>query len=91
MTIYFYSRTDQYGEFSNFDGHGIEMDGLWWRTVEHYYQAQKFNSANYRERIRKSHSAKEAANLGRSRAEQIRSDWETIKDSVMHDAVLKKF
>jgi N-glycosidase YbiA len=91
MTVYFYSRTDDFGVFSNFSSHGVEMDGLWWPTVEHYFQAQKFLDADYRERIRGCHSAKQAAELGRSRKVPLRSDWEEVKDGIMRAAVLKKF
>ncbi|MBO3463414.1 NADAR family protein [Aetokthonos hydrillicola Thurmond2011] len=91
MTIYFYSTIDQYGAFSNFSRHGIKLDDLWWATTEHYFQAQKFEDALYREKIRNAPSAKEAANLGRSRKLPIRADWEQIKDDVMYRAVLKKF
>ena len=48
MTIYFYTKTDKYGEFSNFSKHGIEMNGQWWPTVEHYFQAQKFLDVEYK-------------------------------------------
>jgi predicted NAD-dependent protein-ADP-ribosyltransferase YbiA (DUF1768 family) len=37
--IYFYTPEDAYGAFSNFSRHGVEMDGLWWPTVEHYFQS----------------------------------------------------
>ncbi len=91
MTIYFYSTIDPYGVFSNFSRYGVEIDGLWWPTTEHYFQAQKFEDAVYREKIRNAPSAKEAANLGRSRKMPIRTDWEQVKDEVMRRAVLKKF
>lgn len=91
MTIYFYTKNDEYGEFSNFSNHGIEVDGVWWKTVEHYFQAQKFDDSEYRDQIRNSHTAKQAAELGRSRKVPIRSDWELVKDGIMADAVLKKF
>lgn len=91
MTIYFYSDRDAYGEFSNFSRYGIEMDGKWWKTTEHYFQAQKFDDENYREKIRLASDPKTAANLGRSRDVPIRSDWEYIKDNVMRKAVLRKF
>ncbi len=67
------------------------MDGLWWATTEHYFQAQKFEDAAYQQKIRNAHSAKEAASLGRSRELPIRADWEQVKDEVMYRAVLKKF
>lgn len=91
MTIYFYSQTDAYAEFSNFSSHGIEMDGRWWKTVEHYFQAQKFNDAPYRERIGKASTPKDAKELGRTRDIAIRPDWDTVRDDIMLAAVRKKF
>jgi ribA/ribD-fused uncharacterized protein len=67
--VYFYTPDGPYGEFSNFSKHGVEMDGLWWPTVEHYFQAQKFDDPKYRETIRSAGPAKRAAELGRSRAD----------------------
>ncbi|WP_420345174.1 NADAR family protein [Pelagibius sp.] len=91
MTVSFYSRSDAFGAFSNFASYGVEMDGLWWPTVEHYFQAQKFEDPAYRERIRGCHSPKQAAELGRSRKLPLRTDWDAVKDGVMRAAVLKKF
>ncbi|MEM9402829.1 MAG: NADAR family protein [Pseudomonadota bacterium] len=91
MPILFYTKTDEYGDFSNFSNHGIEMEGEWYRTVEHYFQTQKFDDVEHRSAIRNAASAKAAAELGRSRAIPIRPDWEDIKIQVMRDAVLKKF
>ena len=91
MTIYFYTKTDKYGEFSNFSKYGIEMDGQWWPTVEHYFQAQKFLDEEHKIKIREAHTSKQAAELGRSSKLPIRSDWEQVKDQIMYEAVLKKF
>lgn len=91
MAIYFYGRAEPYYEFSNFAPFGLEMDGAWWRTVEHYFQAQKFEDAEYREKIRRSNRARDAKMLGSSRSVELRSDWDAVKDGVMYDAVSKKF
>lgn len=91
MPLYFYSTREPYGEFSNFSKHGVEIDGLWWATTEHYFQAQKFEDADYREQIRNASSAKLAAELGRDRSKLLRSDWEAVKEDVMHRAVRAKF
>ena len=91
MTIYFYTKNQPYGEFSNFSKHGVELDDKWWKTVEHYFQAKKFANPEYQEKIRLAHDPNQAANLGRSRKVPIRSDWEEIKDSIMREAVKKKF
>ena len=90
-TIYFYAQTDAYSEFSNFAPYGVEMDGLWWRTVEHYFQAMKFLDPVYREKIRQTSKPKSAKVLGMTRSLPLREDWETIKDQVMLDAVRVKF
>ena len=91
MPIYFYTPRDEYGCFSNFSPHGIEEDGEWWPTVEHYFQAQKFSDAVYREKIRRAGTPKDAKTLGWDRKVLIRSDWDDIKDEVMLRAVGRKF
>ena len=93
MTIYFYSRADEHGYLSNFASYGFELDGKYWRTSEHYFQAQKFitTAPKYAEKIRIVHTPKEAANMGRSRKYPLRANWDNIKDEVMYRAVLKKF
>ena len=94
MAIYFYSAREQpYGCFSNFSRHGIELDGLWWPTNEHYYQAQKFATTDrpWFRLIQGAKTSRDAAKMGRNRAHPLRSDWEEIKDSIMHRAVLRKF
>jgi N-glycosidase YbiA len=92
MTIYFYSDREQpYGCFSNFSAHGFVLDDLYWPTSEHYFQAQKFAGTPRVELIRGLNKPKEAANMWRDRAFPLRSDWETVKDEVMRQAVLAKF
>jgi len=92
MTIYFYStREKPHGCFSNFSRHGIDLEGDWWPTVEHYFQAQKFAGTAYATQIQQATTPKQAAELGRSRKRPLRPDWEQIKDDVMLKAVLRKF
>ncbi len=93
-TIYFYSaRESPYGCFSNFSRHGFELDGYWWMTNEHYFQAQKFaiTDSIWFEKIRGAKTPKEAAKMGRSRQHPLRSDWEDVKDEIMQRGVLCKF
>jgi ribA/ribD-fused uncharacterized protein len=93
MSIYFYGSKEQpYGCFSNFSAHGFELDGVWWPTSEHYFQAQKFAGApQHVEEVRRAQSPKQAAMRGRSRARPLRADWEQVKDDVMRRGVLRKF
>jgi hypothetical protein len=91
MTIYFYSTREKYGCFSNFSWHGFELDGAWWPTSEHYFQAQKFAGTPHADQIREVKTPKEAARMGRERTRPLRPDWEQVKDDIMRKAVLRKF
>jgi ribA/ribD-fused uncharacterized protein len=92
VTVYFYStREVPYGCFSNFSAHGFELDGRWWPTSEHYFQAQKFVGTPHEEAIRLVPTPKIAANMGRERKRPLRADWEAVKDDVMRRAVRQKF
>ena len=90
-TIYFFKPNAPYGDLCNFSEHGIEMDGLFYPTVEHYYQAQKFEDAEYQEEIRSAATPHQAKRLSRTASLSIKADWDQIKDEVMFQAVLKKF
>jgi ribA/ribD-fused uncharacterized protein len=90
--VYFYSKTTAYYELSNFSPHGFQLDGAYWPTVEHYFQAQKFPSEPaYQQKIRLARSPKDAKALGRSRKVPLRPDWEVVKDEVMRRALRAKF
>ena len=89
MTIYFYGSKEPYWEFSNFSRYGITLDNEWWRTSEHYFQAQKFvkTDAVWAAKIRGIEKPRDAASMGRDRNHSIAPDWETTKDDVMRRAV----
>lgn len=89
--INFYSVGDSFGEFSNFAPFPITLDGTRWPTTEHYFQAQKFDNPEYREKIRSENSPMQAARLGRDRKQKLRRDWESVKVGIMRAAVLAKF
>ncbi len=91
MTVFFYKTGDAYGCFSNFSPHGIEMNGVWWPTTEHYFQGQKFPGTPDEEAIRLAKTPKLAAEMGRERTRPLRADWEQVKDEVMREAVRQKF
>lgn len=91
--IYFYSANERpYGPFSNFSKHGIMLDDLYWKTTEHYFQAQKFvGHQEHMDAVRNTPTPNKAASTGRDRNRPLRSDWEEVKDDVMRKAVLAKF
>jgi ribA/ribD-fused uncharacterized protein len=91
MPIYFYSSTDDYACISNFSPHGFELDGVYWPTVEHYFQAQKFAGTEHEEHVRRAKTAKQAKALGRRRDWPLREDWEAVKVDLMRRVVRRKF
>ncbi|KAH9312839.1 hypothetical protein KI387_027874, partial [Taxus chinensis] len=75
--ISFYKTWDAYGAFSNFSPHPIripDMNGEYvtWKSVEHYYQARKFEGVEDStaqesiERIKSAECPEEAARMGRT-------------------------
>jgi ribA/ribD-fused uncharacterized protein len=92
MTICFYGADEvPYGCFSNFSDHGFDLDGHWWTTCEHYFQAQKFPGSRDADLIRRAATPLRAAELGRERSRPLRRDWDRVKDDVMRRAVTAKF
>ncbi|BDD06787.1 NADAR family protein [Aureibacter tunicatorum] len=89
--IRFYSENAKWGEFSNFALYPVKLTGKVWPTSEHYFQAQKFEDKSYQDKIRKSASPMMAAQLGRSRKEKIKKNWDKQKDNVMYEVVMAKF
>jgi len=92
------SQTDKgyFEEFSNFTPSNVEIIdnmGLKYKTVEHYYQAQKTLNKLEREKFTdKSMTANQAKKLGNNKDElTLRSDWETIKYDVMREGLRQKF
>lgn len=96
MAIRFYLSKDPYYELTNHSAHGFDLDGHFWPTVEHYYQAQKFAGNEYAgneyaEAIRNAPNPMAARRMGRDRGHPIRPDWDAVKEAVMYRATLAKF
>ena len=71
----------------------MTIDNKVWPTTEHYFQAQKFVGTPYEEAIRELSFPREAFDFSRKPAVSCwrRSDWEQVKEDVMHKALLAKF
>lgn len=93
MTIYFYLPREEWGFLSNFAPHGVEMEGRYYATVEHYFQSVKFTGTDPRhaEAIRGAPRPRDAARMGRDRGHPLRADWEEVKEGLMKEALLCKF
>ncbi|WJI25304.1 NADAR family protein [Thermosynechococcus sp. QKsg1] len=94
MTIYFYRVKDAYGSFSNFSPHGFTLEGYYWPTAEHYYQAHKFFGTAHEafgHAIRIAPTPEAAAQLGRSGRYPVHPQWDQLKQPVMWRALVAKF
>lgn len=90
--VVFFKTKEKWGEFSNFSQHSFEDEhGRIWKTSEHYYQAHKTLVESQFDEILNAKTAWESANLGRSPALQLRSDWDSVKLDVMRRALKLKF
>jgi ribA/ribD-fused uncharacterized protein len=88
-TTYF-SRVDSEEYFGTFSLHPFRLEDKVWPTVEHYYQAMKFEDLNYQEIIRLAETPKKARKLGRRRFKRLRKDWKKVKLLYMTRAVYTK-
>lgn len=81
-SIYF-SMYDEDDDWSRNAPYSFELEGKQWPTLEHYFQAMRFSSETFQERIRETASAEQAIKLGKSWLKQKRADWQTVKTVVM--------
>ena len=87
----FYETEDPYGEFSNFALFPVYVDGEWWKTSEHYYQAHKYDREDLIHWVQAAPAPMEAALRGRDKNIPKRADWDQRKDEFMEKAVMDKF
>lgn len=88
--IRFYRTGEAHGYLSNFSPSPFRLEGRDWRTVEHYFQAQKFAGTEREEAIRLTKSPMIAARMGRARV-GLREDWDQVREAVMLTALRAKF
>ncbi|MBL3554441.1 NADAR family protein [Rhodovulum sulfidophilum] len=88
--VRFHGANGQFGFLSNFSDHGFMHEGIRWATVEHFYQASKFNDPVSIINISQCETPALAKHLG-GRTAGIRADWHDVRLSVMRTGVLLKF
>jgi len=79
----------EYRFLSNFWPASVQLQGLWFPTVEHAYQAAKTFDLKEREAISYLSTPGEAKRAGRRLL--VRPDWEEEKLLIMEDLVKQKF
>lgn len=86
----YFSRSDVNWELGTFSKHAFELEDKTWPSVEHYFQAMKFEDQNYQEKIRQAEHPKRARSLGRRRFKRLKKDWKKVKATFMTRAVYTK-
>lgn len=95
--VFEYHGFGDYKNFANYTGgFPIVIDNVTYKTVNHYFQAQKFNTGEKQnqeimEMIINAKDGLAASKIGKNRNYKIRGDWEKVKIEVMTKAVLAKF
>lgn len=92
--IEFYRKDRDKYQFTNFyEGKPIKIDGVSWKTAEHYFQAQKFvgEFVKLQEVVRKMETAREALNFATAHELNWRPDWRKVNVNVMRTILAAKF
>lgn len=79
----------QHTPLSNFWEAEVRISGLYWKSVEHYYQAMKTTDLSERNTVWAAKTAGHAKKFGRRVS--LRPDWDSIKLLVMRQALERKF
>ena len=84
------SRSDPASPLSSYSKHGFHLEDAHWPSVEHYYQAMKFNDGAIREQIRNATHPQEAVELARRLRRRVRKRWDDVKEVYMTRATYTK-
>jgi N-glycosidase YbiA len=91
-TISFYSSRGKHGYLANFSPHAVTIDGERWQTVEHFFQAKKFEGVpEVVKAIRRARSPAAAKKIAKINSRLRRGDWEEVRQQVMRSAIRAKF
>lgn len=80
--------------FSNMSAHPIEIEGVKYPTVEHYFQAMKakeFEDTEVYDKILKAKTPKAAKALGKKVKNFVTEVWDSKRDGIMETALRAKF
>ncbi|MBT8119818.1 MAG: NADAR family protein [Gammaproteobacteria bacterium] len=87
---YLVARTDVNHPLSAYSRFGFELDGVEWPSVEHYYQAMKFEDGEIRESIRSADHPEKASKLSKANKKLVRKDWSQVRQVMITRAVYTK-
>lgn len=91
MSVDFYKEFGDLGYLANYSNHGFYKDGIYYKTVEHYYQSKKFDNKELIKKIIECDTPKEASTIGRDRKNKRIDNFKDKKLDIMYEGVLEKF
>lgn len=91
MAVEFYKEFGDLGYLANYSDHGFYDNGVFYKTVEHYYQANKFTDGDIRNSIISAETPKEASQIGRNPDNGRIDDFRDLKLDIMEKGVYLKF
>ena len=91
MAIRFYKEFGDLGYLATYSNHSFTVNGVFYKTSEHYYQSKKFTNEEVIKKILNAETPKEASTIGRDRNNKKIENWKQIKKDIMFDAVYYKF
>lgn len=89
--LLFYNEWEPWGELCNYYARDMVIDGVTWKSVEHYYQAEKSLDPVYRQLVHDAATPADAKALGNDPAYEHRADWDTWKLMAMRRGLFYKF
>jgi ribA/ribD-fused uncharacterized protein len=69
----------------------MSIRGKEYRSVEHWFQSQKFTNPVLQEEIRLSPTPASAKTMGKKKDISFRSDWDSIREEIMMEGLRAKF
>jgi ribA/ribD-fused uncharacterized protein len=84
------SRSNPLDPLAAYSKHGFDLDDDHWPSVEHYYQAMKFEDPDLRAQIRDAPNPDAAVKLAKKNKRRIRADWKNVRVTMMTRGVYIK-
>jgi ribA/ribD-fused uncharacterized protein len=91
IPLCFYSEKMPTAWLGNYSSHSINIDGILWPTVEHYFQSEKFIDFEHKNSILNIDNPALAKEYAWQHHNKVRSDWDEIRVAAMKKGLIAKF
>lgn len=85
--VLYFSMNDINEPMSRNSADAFLLDNRTWLTVEHYYQAMKFDTSEYQQKILAAVDSDTARKLGNAKFKRKRADFKKIRNTLMTRAI----